>query len=449
VPAGRYENGKPRRETLTVYVDSDEQAEFELAAFVTEVANSRLPATETDRDITMDDAIERYLSEHLEKEKGRATATIKNYRHLHMKWFSPKIGGRRVRDVADDVMDRIAGEMRAAGLSGSRLNDVRSLYGPFFRWAKRRGYTRHNPMAEFEVPRSDQVPDERVPPEVDQMCRYLEAAVEVIPDVAPVLTLYAVTGRRRAEMTALRRSRIFPADLKIKVDVANDGKTLKPTKNRKQSEVDVDQDTMEMLLRHCALMDERAAAAGVEIAEDAFVFSLALDCSEPMTPTYVTKRVAVLKEHLGIADKRPETIALEDEALRLRRTPVERDKGRPGPKPTSGMSYEDIGKHLGRSMKWAWNAVRSAERREAAAQQGEFEWFDGSIVAMRRFTSTELMDAGFNIKLVAQRQGHSPQVLNKHYNRPRHSARRKAADHMGRVIHGGREDDDQEAAIAS
>lgn len=224
--------------------------------------------------------------------------------------------------------------------------------------------------------------------------------------------------------------------------MASDGNTLKPTKNRKQSDVDVDADTMEMLLRHCVQMDERAAAAGVEIAPDAFVFSLQPDGSEPMSPDYVTKRVAVLKEHLGIPDKRPETIALEDEALRLRRTPVEREPGRPGPRPTSGgMSYEEIGKRLGRSMKWAWAAVRSAERREAAAQRGEVEWFDGSILAMRRFTSTELTDAGFNIKLVAQRQGHSPQVLNKHYNRPRRSAHRKAAEYMGRVIHGNGDHD--------
>jgi hypothetical protein len=39
-----------------------------------------------------------------------------------------------------------------------------------------------------------------------------------------------------------------------------------------------------------------------------------------MPPDYVTRRVALLKEHLGIADKRAETIALEDEALRLFRS---------------------------------------------------------------------------------------------------------------------------------
>jgi hypothetical protein len=41
------------------------------------------------------------------------------------------------------------------------------------------------------------------------------------------------------------------------------------------------------------------------------VFWFALDCSTTMPPDHVTKRVAVLKEHLGVANKRPETIALK------------------------------------------------------------------------------------------------------------------------------------------
>ena len=38
--------------------------------------------------------------------------------------------------------------------------------------------------------------------------------------------------------------------------------------------------------------------------------------------------------------------------------------------------------------------------------------------------------------MVAQRQGHGPQVLVKHYARSRPSADRKAADHLGEVVHG-------------
>ena len=161
-----------------------------------------------------------------------------------------------------------------------------------------------------------------------------------------------------------------------------------------------------------------------------------------MPPDYVTKRVAVLKEHLGIADKRPETIAREDEALRLfRQRPGARTAARPDAAPTAGCRYAAIGERLGRSDRWAALAVASAERREAAMPHAaSTHVFDGSILALRKFTSSELLDAGFNISMVAQRQGHGPQVLVKHYAKARRSADRKAAEHLGRVVHGTRND---------
>jgi hypothetical protein len=155
-----------------------------------------------------------------------------------------------------------------------------------------------------------------------------------------------------------------------------------------------------------------------------------------MSADYLTRRVAILKEYLGIANKPPEIAAREDEALRLFREPAtRRPKGKKGPELAGGMSYEEIGRRLGRSTRWALEAVASARRREAAAQRGSVDFFDGSIVALRRFTSSELLDAGFNISMVAQRQGHGPQVLVKHYARSRPSADRKAAEHLGQVIH--------------
>jgi hypothetical protein len=193
---------------------------------------------------------------------------------------------------------------------------------------------------------------------------------------------------------------------------------------------------MMMLLRYIHWIDERARAAGITIADNAFIFSLEPDCSRPMPADYATRRVAELREHLGIADKKPETVTREDEALRLfRQPPPERRPGRTGPLPKGGMPYEEIGRRLGRSEKWAMLAVASAKRREAAAARGEVGFFDGSILGLRKFTSTELMDSGFNMSAVAERQGHSPQVLAKHYSKGRRSADRKAAAHLGRLVH--------------
>jgi hypothetical protein len=42
-------------------------------------------------DITIDEAIERFLTEYLLGEKGRDPRTVRNYRGVHTKWFSPEI----------------------------------------------------------------------------------------------------------------------------------------------------------------------------------------------------------------------------------------------------------------------------------------------------------------------------------------------------------------------
>jgi integrase len=438
VTASSYSDGTARRLHRTVHARSETEANRELAAFVTEVRSSRLPERRQDRDVTVDEAIEQFLTEHLLGEKGREPRTVENYRRLHVKWFAPAIGRRRVRDVDEAAIDRIFGRMRATGLSRSRMNHAKSLYAPFFRWAKRRRLIARSPMADFELPTSTYVSREHTPPEVEQLSLLLEAAVEVVPDIAPLLTLGAVTGMRRGELVTVRRSRLHPTDDLLTVDAATDGKRVKTTKTRKERKVAVDPETMAMVLRHCARMDERAELCGIEIAPHAFVFSLALDCSTPMPPDHVTKRVALLKEHLGIANKRPETIALEDEALRLYRLePAARPASKVGRSPAGGMSYAAIGKQLARSERWATLAVASAQRREAAQRNGaSIAFFDGSILALRKFTSSELLDAGFNISMVAQRQGHGPQVLVRHYAKARRSADRKAAEHLGRVVHG-------------
>lgn len=329
----RYTDGSVRRVHRTVHVEGSAAATRELAKLVAEVAGTKQAASKQLRDITLDEAIERFVIEHLLGEKGRAERTADLYRRLHAKWFSPELGHRRVRDVDEAGIDKAFGRMRRAGLSRSRLNHAKSLYSPFFRWAKRRQIITRNPMAEFQLPTSRQVSLERTPPEVEQLCLLLATAVEVVPEVAPILALGAVTGMRRGELVGLRRSRVLPDELRITVDsaVAGPGR-LKATKTRRERSLFIDRETMTMLETHCAEMDARAASFGVEVAADGFVFSHAPDCSTPVPADYVTKRVAVLKERLGIADKRPETIVLEDEALRLFRQPrAARPAGRTGP----------------------------------------------------------------------------------------------------------------------
>ncbi len=62
--------------------------------------------------------------------------------------------------------------------------------------------------------------------------------------------------------------------------------------------------------------------------------------------------------------------------------------------------------------------------------------FDATILAMRKWTSTELLDAGFNPSTVSGRQGHTVQVMLNNYSAHRASADQAAADHLGDIVHG-------------
>lgn len=437
VSAGKYDDGRPRREYRRVRAENRADAHRQLAALVVELCGQPAVVPATARDLTLDVAVEHYLTEHLLGEKGREPKTVDDYRRLHRKWFSPLLGSLPLRAVDEAAIDDVFGRMRRGGLSRSRMNQARSMYGPFFRWARRRRFITRNPMMEFDLPTSIQVSKERTPPEVEQLSALLNASVEFVPDIAPVLTLGAVTGMRRGELVGLRRSNILWGQGRLLIDTAIDsGRRVKSTKTRRERSLHVDDATVGMLRRHCDAMDERAARIGVAIAPDAFVFSLEPDCSQAMPPDYFTKRVAVLKDHLGVAEKRPDTAALEDEALRLFRSSSQpRRAGKTGPAPKGGLSFREIGSRLGRSERWAAMAVAGATRREQAGPRVR-EKFDASILALRKFTSSELLDAGFNISMVAERQGHGPQVLIKHYAKSRRSADRRAAEHLGSVVHG-------------
>lgn len=209
---------------------------------------------------------------------------------------------------------------------------------------------------------------------------------------------------------------------------------MKSTKTHRERSLYIDEATVAMLRRHCEEI-EHSEIVGAAMNTDRYVFTLALDGSAPMSPDYVTRRVGVLKGRLGIEEKRADTVAREDEALRLFRQKASPRPATVGPAPKGGMSLREVGAALERSERWAALAIAAAERREAAGQRGLSLSFDGSILALRKFTSSELLDAGFNVSMVAQRQGHGPQVLVKHYAKSRRSSDRKAAEHLGRLVH--------------
>jgi len=103
VSAGRYDDGPARRLHRNVEVDDDAAAADAQRGFAHEVRNPPLLDNEADRDLTVDDAVERFL-DFLLGEKGRDPRTVDDDRKLHQRWFAPRIGSRRLRDVDEATM---------------------------------------------------------------------------------------------------------------------------------------------------------------------------------------------------------------------------------------------------------------------------------------------------------------------------------------------------------
>ena len=102
---------------------------------------AQLPDTRDERDLTVDEAIERFLTEYLTNEKGRADKTIPTTAISTDDGSPPPSVPGRSNGSRVPSWTNCSVQMRQAGLSASRLNQAKSLYAPFFRWAKRRGMT--------------------------------------------------------------------------------------------------------------------------------------------------------------------------------------------------------------------------------------------------------------------------------------------------------------------
>ncbi len=373
VTAGAHEDGRQRRMVRTIEGDRHHATKL-IAAMVEEIGDgSKIPLPEM-KDLTVNDLLRMYLDscteQSVDNPKALAHSTLVRYEDIRKNWVGPALGVIRLRALSEADIDRLFAVMRNDGKSYSHMNQAKALLNGALRWARRRKMIAKNPMAEFELPRSKHIKREVVPPEIDELIKLLNDANQHDMVLAPVLALAATTGMRRGELSGLRRDRVDLANARLRVDNAvNDAGGViveKTTKTHQARWLSLDPATCEMLRAHMTSMDARAEVFGVSVDPGCFVFSLEPDCSGPMRPEFMTRRMRVLRNRLGLAN----------------------------------------------------------------------ESFETSILALRKFTTTELMDAGFNPSAVSGRQGHTVQVMLAHYSKRRKSADEAAAAHLGERVYG-------------
>lgn len=363
--------GQPQRVTRTFH-GSRPEAERALALLVAEVEAEGMPEPSGRRGgPTIDDLVAAYWT--YAAEQGRAHSTLVNYRVVYDKWLQPDLGSVRASDLDERRLDSVFGAMRTAGRSHTTMNTAKVVLSNAFKLGRRyRLITRPNPMKGYELPKSMQAPRETVAPELEELVAMLDAAERLSPELAPILKVGAVTGCRRGELAGLRRSRVDLDNGQITIDhVVSDagGKVVVADlpKTSKARTLAIDAGTVTMLRELLEAQDAAAAAFGLTVPRDAYLFGPPPDHSRPMRPDRMTHLMFEFRrEHYG----------------------------------AGGAS------------------------------------FDATILALRKFTTTELLDAGFNPSMISSRQGHTTQTMLAHYGKRRRSADRSAAAHLGAGVHG-------------
>lgn len=368
IDAGRDDRGRRRRVTRTVH-GSKADAARALAALSVDVQSGERVPSQHGSALTVGDLVDWYVR-FARDVRGLERTTVFGYQEVFNVWLRPQIGHVLAERLTPAQIDEAFGRMRGEGKSHSRMNNARSALSGAYKWGRRHEKVHSNPMRGFEIPKSSHVPRKTVAPEADELRLLLSEAQSFDPEFAPVLMLASTTGMRRGELSGLRRDRLrlLRGELMVERSISEVQGELedKPTKNNQTRLIKLDEATLTFIRSHLAQMDERAVTCGTAVSETGYVFSLDPDCSGPMRPELMTRRMRQIRKHLGFT---------------------------------------------------------KAD-------------FDANILAMRKWTSTELMDAGFNPSAVSGRQGHTVQVMLNNYSSRRTSADQAAADHLGAQVFG-------------
>jgi integrase len=291
---------------------------------ISQVEERRNPRTNA----TVDQLLERYLDQF----DGAAT-TLTLYRGYVRNHISPCLGKIKVGALDADILDsfyaelrrcrdhcsgrpfvqhrttvehrcdRRCGQHRCRPLGATTIRHMHFILSGAYKRAVRWKWVTVNPLTQAEPPAAP-VPNPH-PPSASEAARIVNEAWRDL-DWGALIWLAMTTGARRGELCALRWSRIDlspdRAVMWLRRAISKDvgGWAEGDLKTYQQRRVALDLETVKVLSEHHARCRARAEALGIELAEDAFVFSGVPDGSTYLTPGALTQRYNRLAERLGI-----------------------------------------------------------------------------------------------------------------------------------------------------
>jgi integrase len=290
-----------KRRNLTGTARTKREAQALRARLLTQVDEGRRPLS----DATLAQLLERWL-----EMADLAWSTRVTYKGYIERTILPTLGHLPLRRLDTAMLDGFYSELRRRGGVGGRpmapatVRQVHAILrraldrgGKAARW----GWIHANPAALASPPRLGSAEIRPPTPEVSQL---LEAAYDVDPDFAVLLWLAATTGARRGELCALRWGSVDleAAELLILRNLFQAAGRLveEDTKTHAARRLALSDDSVALLEEHRRRCAERAEACGVQLSDDAYVFSFDPAGRQPMHPDSVTNRFSRLARQLGL-----------------------------------------------------------------------------------------------------------------------------------------------------
>jgi integrase len=299
VEAGRDPVTGRQRQVSRTFRGTMTQAKKARAALLTEVSKGRHTGTRA----TLDDLFEDWIMEL--RRKGRSPNTVHGYESVYNRNIRPTLGSSPVVKVTTKMLTDLYGAHQRRGLGPRSVYQIHACLSSMLTQACRWGWRDSNPAQWAEPPARPN--DEPVVPTPEEVIRLVQAAEESRrPDKARAIFVAATTGLRRAELCAVRRDRDVDWDrrrLKVsKSIVVIPGQEPKeiPTKNRRSRFVALDATTLSMLQTQAEMIEKRAQEFEVPVVDDPYLFSDAIDGSEPWKPDGITQYFTRLRSRVGL-----------------------------------------------------------------------------------------------------------------------------------------------------
>jgi integrase len=226
----------------------------------------------------------------------------------HRLYLKPYLGHLPVAKLTTADIDDFYGHLlRAGGRSDQPLapGTVARVHGVLHRalgQAMRWEWIWLNPATNASPPRVP--PAEIRPPRPDQVAALLDALRHSDPPLFCFLRLAASTGARRSQLLALRWGDIDWERAAISFTRALvqgiHGPELRWTKTHRTYRVELDRETLKVLLAHRSASETNARQAARQITDNAFVFGSRPDGGEPWLPNWLTKRFVSARRAAGL-----------------------------------------------------------------------------------------------------------------------------------------------------